>query len=390
MADHGGPVEGAGPLAQRHPAPRDRARVEPELLVAAAHLDGGVEHPARPEERVEHPGLAQLVAVVGEQRLEVRRPRLRQPDVQHDPRHGPIVSPARRGTRAVASAHVSTAPPRVFAARLVGLPIFDPQGDQVAKVRDLVVGLMSGRTETARPRVLGMVAEVFGRRRIFVPMTRVTHIDSGQVYTTGVLNLRRFEQRPTETLVMGQMLDRAVTIRSSGVQGTVFDVAMEQARNRDWVLSRVAVQVARQGAAPPRPVARRGVGGRGGSHPARGHPGRHPADRRAQRDAPRRRRQRAPRPPVRAPRPGGRGDGRRAAGRRAGGAARGGPGRDPRAPGLGAGRRHPRGDVARRRRRPDRRPPAGHGRLAAGPDGPRGPRGRPPPAWSTARRPPAA
>ncbi len=138
---------------------------------------------------------------------------------------------------------MSTAPPRVFAARLVGLPIFDPQGDQVAKVRDLVVGLMSGRTETARPRVLGMVAEVFGRRRIFVPMTRVTHIDSGQVYTTGVLNLRRFEQRPTETLVMGQMLDRAVTIRSSGVQGTVFDVAMEQARNRDWVLSRVAVQV---------------------------------------------------------------------------------------------------------------------------------------------------
>ena len=50
-------------------------------------------------------------------------------------------------------------------ARLVGLPIFDPQGDQVAKVRDLVVAI---RTETSQPRVLGMVAEVFGRRRIFV------------------------------------------------------------------------------------------------------------------------------------------------------------------------------------------------------------------------------
>ena len=122
---------------------------------------------------------------------------------------------------------MSTAPPRVFAARLVGLPIFDPQGDQVAKVRDLVVGLMSGRTETSRPRVLGLVAEVFGRRRIFVPMTRVTHIDSGQVYTTGVLNLRRFEQRPTETLVVGQMLDRSVTIRSSGVAG-------HRLRRRAW------------------------------------------------------------------------------------------------------------------------------------------------------------
>ena len=100
---------------------------------------------------------------------------------------------------------------------------------------------MAVRSEVSQPRVLGMVAEVFGRRRIFVPMTRVTNIDSGQVYTTGLLNMRRFEQRSTETLVIGQMLDR-VTIPSAGVTGTVYDVAMEQARNRDWVLSRVAVQ----------------------------------------------------------------------------------------------------------------------------------------------------
>jgi Mg/Co/Ni transporter MgtE len=134
---------------------------------------------------------------------------------------------------------VSTAPSRVFAARLVGLPIFDPQGDQVAKVRDFVVAL---RSEASQPRVLGMVAEVFGRRRIFVPMTRVTNIDSGQVYTTGLLNMRRFEKRPTETLLIGQLLDRTVGIRGTDITGTVFDVAMEQARTRDWVLSRVALQ----------------------------------------------------------------------------------------------------------------------------------------------------
>jgi flagellar motility protein MotE (MotC chaperone) len=134
---------------------------------------------------------------------------------------------------------VSTTPPRVYAARLVGLPIFDPQGDQVGKVRDLVAAV---RSETSQPRVLGLVAEVFGRRRIFVPMTRVTNIDSGQVYTTGLLNMRRFEQRPGETLVIGQMLDRSVRARGQDVSGTVFDVAMEQARNRDWVLSRVAIQ----------------------------------------------------------------------------------------------------------------------------------------------------
>ncbi|MEV5001040.1 magnesium transporter MgtE N-terminal domain-containing protein [Nocardioides sp. LML1-1-1.1] len=139
---------------------------------------------------------------------------------------------------------MSTTPSRVFAARLVGLPIFDPQGDQVGKVRDLVVAM---RTEGTQPRVLGMVAEVFGRRRIFVPMTRVTNIDSGHVYTTGLLNMRRFEQRSTETLVIGQMLDRTVTIKGADVTGTVYDVAMEPARNRDWVLSRVAVREASKG-----------------------------------------------------------------------------------------------------------------------------------------------
>jgi len=134
---------------------------------------------------------------------------------------------------------VSTTPSRVFVARLVGLPIFDPQGDQVGKVRDVVVAL---RSEVSQPRVLGLVVEVFGRRRIFVPMTRVTNIDSGQVYTTGLVNMRRFEQRPGETLVIGQMLDRAVTVKGTNANGTVFDVAMEQARNRDWVVSRVALQ----------------------------------------------------------------------------------------------------------------------------------------------------
>ena len=145
----------------------------------------------------------------------------------------------------------------MYVARLVGLPIFDPQGEQVGKVRDVVVTI---RTESSQPRVLGLVAEVFGRRRIFVPMTRVTNIDAGQIYTTGLLNMRRFQQRSTETLVIGQMLDRQVTVRSSGVAGVVYDVAMEQARNRDWVLSRVAVQE------PPKKFSRGGLRRRGQTH----------------------------------------------------------------------------------------------------------------------------
>jgi len=42
--------------------------------------------------------------------------------------------------------------------------------------------------------------------------------------------------------VLGELLDRTVTIRETGAAGVVFDVAMEQGRTRDWFLSRVAVQ----------------------------------------------------------------------------------------------------------------------------------------------------
>jgi flagellar motility protein MotE (MotC chaperone) len=116
--------------------------------------------------------------------------------------------------------------------------VYDPNGDQVGKVRDVIVMLRQG---TQPPRVLGLVVEVFTRRRIFLPMTRVTSVDVGHVITTGLVNMRRFEQRSTEVLVLGELLDRTVTIRETDTEATVFDLAMEQWRTRDWVLSKVAV-----------------------------------------------------------------------------------------------------------------------------------------------------
>lgn len=139
---------------------------------------------------------------------------------------------------------MSSPTPRVYAARLLGLPVFDPQGEQVGKVRDLVVVL---RSDGGAPRVVGLVTEVFGRRRVFLPMTRVLAIESDHVATTGLLNVRRFEQRPTEILVIAQMLDSRVTLRHTDVAGVVFDIAVEQGRTRDWFVSRVAVQEAARG-----------------------------------------------------------------------------------------------------------------------------------------------
>jgi hypothetical protein len=51
------------------------------------------------------------------------------------------------------------------------------------------------------------------RRRIFLPIGRVTSMDAeAVVLSTGTLNLRRFEKRPNELLVLGGLLDRRVTI----------------------------------------------------------------------------------------------------------------------------------------------------------------------------------
>ncbi|MDQ3104428.1 MAG: CBS domain-containing protein [Actinomycetota bacterium] len=136
---------------------------------------------------------------------------------------------------------MSNAPNRVYVARLAGMVVFDPRGDQVGKVRDVVVALR-GPTTAVRPRVLGLVIEVFGRRKVFLPLTRVTSMDAAQIITTGVVNMRRFEQRAPETLVLGELLDRTVSVRDSGIAGVVYDVAMEQDRNRDWSLVKVALR----------------------------------------------------------------------------------------------------------------------------------------------------
>ncbi|NAZ76759.1 CBS domain-containing protein [Kineococcus sp. T13] len=138
---------------------------------------------------------------------------------------------------------------RVFAARLAGTAVFDPQGDQVGRVRDLV-GLLRARGPL---RVIGLVVEVPGRRRVFVPMTRVTSVDTGQVLTTGLVNMRRFEQRRTETLLLAELLDRTVELADGSGAATIEDLAMEPVRPRDWQLTKLFV---RRGAAP------RGLSGR--------------------------------------------------------------------------------------------------------------------------------
>src|SRR4051794_7386832 len=95
---------------------------------------------------------------------------------------------------------------RVYLARLAGLGVFDPNGDRIGRVRDAVVRL---RTTNRPPQVVGLVAEMALRRRIFLPIGRVTSMDAeAVVLSTGMLNLRRFEKRPNELLGLEEVLDR--------------------------------------------------------------------------------------------------------------------------------------------------------------------------------------
>jgi flagellar motility protein MotE (MotC chaperone) len=129
---------------------------------------------------------------------------------------------------------------RVFVARLVGLPVYGPDGERIGRMRDLVAGV---RVDANPPRVLGMVVEMMTRRRIFVPMLRITTIDPGAVtLATGLVSLRRFVQRPNEVLVVGQLIDAPVRLTDTGVDAVVVDAAVEPTRARDWVVSRLAVR----------------------------------------------------------------------------------------------------------------------------------------------------
>ena len=143
---------------------------------------------------------------------------------------------------------------RVYAARLAGMVVLGPDGESIGRVRDIVISISIVRQQ---PRVLGLVVELLTRRRIFVPILRVTSIEPGAVtLATGTVSLRKFSQRPGEGLVLGQVVETAVRVddpdlpQLHGLDLHVVDLAMEQTRTRDWVVTKVAVR-------PPRRLARR-------------------------------------------------------------------------------------------------------------------------------------
>ncbi|WP_460775199.1 magnesium transporter MgtE N-terminal domain-containing protein [Microbacterium sp. GXF7504] len=135
---------------------------------------------------------------------------------------------------------------RVFVARLAGCAVFDPSGDRLGKVRDVVVIY---RTDDS-PRVVGLVVEIPGRRHVFLSINRVTTIESGQVITTGLINVRRFQQRGGEVRVIAELVGRKVTLGDGGGQAVIEDVAIERDRLGEWSVGQLFLRKPKTSASP--------------------------------------------------------------------------------------------------------------------------------------------
>lgn len=100
------------------------------------------------------------------------------------------------------------------------------------------------------PRVVGLIVEIPGKRRVFLSIGRVNSIGSGQIITTGLINVRRFEQRGGEVRVIAEMLGRRIDFKDGSGDATVEDVAIEEVGPGEWQVAQLFVRRPKTGASP--------------------------------------------------------------------------------------------------------------------------------------------
>ncbi|HET8868377.1 MAG TPA: CBS domain-containing protein [Agrococcus sp.] len=116
----------------------------------------------------------------------------------------------------------------VFVARLAGAGVFDPAGERIGKVRDVVTVPRSA----AAPRVVGLVVEDRSRARVFLSIGRVLSIGGGQLIASAISE-RRFRQRGGERLLLTDVIGRTVTL-ADGTPATVEDLSIAERGAGEW------------------------------------------------------------------------------------------------------------------------------------------------------------
>lgn len=122
----------------------------------------------------------------------------------------------------------------VYVAKLAGANIFDTAGDRIGKVRDVLVVYR----KTGAPRVVGFIVDVPGLRHIFLGIGRITSIEHSHIVATGVINTRRFEQRSSETRIIGELLGKRVRTGDSVVK-TIEDVSITLTPAGEWEIGQL-------------------------------------------------------------------------------------------------------------------------------------------------------
>src|SRR6266536_602548 len=127
---------------------------------------------------------------------------------------------------------VASASEQLFVSRLARLPVRAPSGEMIGRIADVVIARAAPGSP---PVVLGLTVWV-QRRPIFIGMGRVRELDAGgATLSTGTVNLRPFELRAGETLVLGELVDSLVKHRETGREYRINDVAIGQVRE-GWVV----------------------------------------------------------------------------------------------------------------------------------------------------------
>jgi MgtE intracellular N domain/CBS domain len=120
----------------------------------------------------------------------------------------------------------------VYASRLVRLPLLGADGAEVGRMSDVVLGASAGASP---PQVNGFVVSM-ERRRVFVGAGRIGELSpEGARLRRGTVNVRQFELRPGETLIMGELMGRHVRGQ------TVADVGLAATDAGGWEVTTVAL-----------------------------------------------------------------------------------------------------------------------------------------------------